>query len=322
MRLFSMLTALAVVLVACQATTETPATSAQDVGMTQDAGVGADVGVSADAAPAEVAQATDLPGAPTPYEGTCPELGAGWNYIQSGGFQRKFRVFLPETPAGAPVLFAWHGLGDSAPNFAKGMGAEQMAKNLGIVVVVPESCGATSGASGCDPGLFTWGWNAKPDSDARLFDDLLACLDQTQQIDRHRIYTVGFSAGALWTTWLLMHRAERLAAAVVFSGGVNDLLPYERPAYKLPVLLAWGGETDLFANGIIDFAAATTLFSKGLRQDGHFVVGCNHDSGHTVPFNGPKYAMSFLLAHEWKDGGSPLATSGLVGFPDYCHVEP
>ena len=39
-----------------------------------------------------------------------------------------------------------------------------------------------------------------------------------------RIYTTGFSAGGLWSTWLVMHRSHRIAAAAVFSGGVGGML--------------------------------------------------------------------------------------------------
>lgn len=275
-----------------------------------------------DVPPADVPP-PEQPAAPTPYAGECPAFVSGNNTIESAGFKRSFKLYLPAEPNGAPVVFLWHGLGDSASNFASAIGAKNIATKYGVIAVVPASCAESPTTKGCDPGLFTWASDGSKDADVRLFDDVAACLDQTYGTDRKRIYTAGFSAGALWTSWLLMHRADRLAAAVVFSGGVMDAIPYVHPTYKLPVLVAWGGEQDQFGNGLVEFAVTSKALREGLRKDGHFVLACNHGMGHTIPQNGDKFALTFLLAHSWKDGSSPYATGALpAAFPSYCTPEP
>jgi hypothetical protein len=89
------------------------------------------------------------------------------------------------------------------------------------------------------------------------------------------------------------------------------------------VLVAWGGQTDQFGGGIINFFDTSAELRKDLRKDGHFVLACNHGLGHTVPPGGPQFGLEFLLAHTWKDGSSPLANGPLPAvFPNYCTVDP
>jgi predicted esterase len=316
-------------LIACLATLPLAcaASPSSSTAVADAAGLGAADATTADSSGADAAPdvAAPGPGAPTPYAGTCPGVvDGGDNVISSAGFNRHYRVYLPPDPTGAPLVFLWHGLGDTAKNFATSLKATKLAEKYGVIAVVPAACSENPANIDCEPGLLTWDSDGSHSEDAQLFDDVLACLDQAYSIDRQRVYTAGFSAGALWSTWLLMHRADRLAAAVVFSGGVKDgMIPYVTPAYKLPVLVAWGGDIDTYANGIIDFFDTSADLRKDLRKDGHFVLACNHGLGHTVPPGGLQFGLEFLLAHTWKDGSSPFATGPLPAvFPDYCTVDP
>jgi len=316
--------------VACGSTASAGSAGAADAIAAEDTQVAADAAaeVAADTAVADV-KLEPKPSVPKAYAGTCPDFVAGKLEIESAGYKRRAYVSLPDEPNGAPVVFLWHGLGDTAANMKDAFGADALAKKTGAVVITPDSCcnapGAPSnGKANCCVLMTGWGFtDDSPKGDAQLFDDLLSCADSTLKVDRTRVYTTGFSAGALWSTWLLMHRADYLAAAVLFSGGVNDFVPYLKPTYKLPVLSAWGGDSDIFMNGLIDFQASSADLRKNLRKDGHFVVGCNHGGGHTVPGGGPKFAFDFLLQHVWKDGASPLQAGGLPAtFPKYCSVDP
>jgi predicted esterase len=279
-------------------------------------GLPEDTGVSSDAT------AQTGPAAPKVYEGTCPTFKTGTNILKSNGYDRRMRVALPEQPQGAPVVFIWHGLGDTAENMANYMGDKTIAKNRGAIVVTLDSCCNHPANKACCPMMTGWGFAGKPESDLALFDDTLACLDQTYAIDRTRVYTTGFSAGALWSTWLLMHRADQLAAAVLFSGGINSFVKWVQPAYRLPVLVAWGGAKDLFSGGIVNFAESAAALTKNLRENGHFVVSCNHGLGHSVPTSGPKWATDFLFQHTWSDGSSPLASVLSELYPSYCEIAP
>jgi len=287
----------------------------------------------------DVAQSADLPGAdaaapdiasgpqPAPlktFAGTCPTFAAGTNDFETGGYVRNLRISLPPDPKGAAVLFVWHGLGDTASNMGNFFGADALAAKYKAIVVVPDGCCNGTASKGCCSQVTGWGFAAKPEPDVAIFDDALWCLDQQFGIDRSRIYTTGFSAGSLWSTWLLMYRSDYLAAAAIFSGGVNSFLEYLTPAHKAPVLAVSGKEDDVFGGGLVDFYTSMNDLTTALRKDGHFVIRCIHDAGgHTIPFGGAAWAAKFLFKHTWTDGPSPYQQDGIGSdFPVYCTIAP
>lgn len=284
------------------------ASSNEDTGSTGDAAGGGDAGSS----DAGGGTGGDGPPAPFAYSGkTCPKLVAGKNELWSWGKTRGVDLYLPKETKGAPLLFLWHGLGDTKENFGPAMGAQSLATILGAVVVVPQSQGKVSG----------WGWSTPTDAeeDAALFDDLLSCVDAQYEIDNTRIWTMGFSSGALWSSWLVMHRSSFIAAAVVWSGGTGKTAnTYTKPKRKLPILMAWGGEND---NAFFSFDETTKAMSAALQADGHYVVLCNHGLGHTIPQGGLNWAVTFLKAHNYGTvGHSPIAddSAAQATFPNYC----
>ncbi len=275
-----------------------------------DAASGQDVAATADVPVA----APDVPTGPQPaalktYAGTCPTFAAGANDFDTGGYTRNLRISLPPDPKGAAVVFIWHGLGDSAANMSNFFGADSLAAQYHAIVIVPDGCCNGAGTKGCCSQITGWGFAAKPEPDVAIFDDALSCLDQQFGIDRTRVYTTGFSAGSLWSTWLLMNRTDYLAAVAIFSGGVNSFLEYVMPTYKAPVLAVSGKEDDVFGGGLVDFFTSMNDLTTALRKDGHFVIRCIHDAGgHTIPFGGPDWAAKFLFKHTWKAAQRVLPT--------------
>ena len=264
------------------------------------------------------------PDAPSPYMasppdpvaysgGSCPTFSDGTNTLQSDAKNRSIEVSLPDDPTGAPVLFIFHGSGDNPGNMMSFFGATSISATRGAIVVAPKGVN----------GVFGWPFSAfdDPTPDLTLFDDLIACLDEQFDIDNRRIYSTGFSAGALWTTFLLTKRGEYLASAVTFSGGVGLGVSYETPGYNLPVLVVWGGTNDTYGGGgfTISFQDESENLIQNLTSDGHFVGKCDHGGGHTVPFGGSSWAQEFLFAHTWNDGSSPFQEEVPDGvFPEYC----
>ncbi len=249
--------------------------------------------------------------------GVCPTFSVGENTITSGGDTRRFILAVNGEPQGAPVIFAWHWLegGPLALLLTTGL------SNLSDVILVAPF------ASGDAP--FAWNTTAPPQNnpDLVLFDDLLACIDQQFTVDRNRIWTLGMSAGALWSAYLLQYRSDFLAAAVLLSGGEPDpslAPPYRTPDRALPVLLAWGGESDVFRvpgqsfvynDGdpeVFSFARASEALTSRLRADGHFVVNCVGDYGHFLPPDPFAVVWPFLRDHPRNIQTEPWAG----GLPD------
>ena len=288
-------------------------TSAAD-GATTDGG-GADAG-SADAAPADTgsadAGAADAgdpglgPPAPLPYAvGACPKMVSGLNTIKAGGAQRSFRVMLPANPEGAALVFLWHGLGDSAANFINALGGQAIANKYNAVIIAADAVAPVPAA------IAIWQFPSPlaqkpPAFDLLLFDALLTCTDEQYDIDNNKVMTAGFSAGAIWSTYLLLERADYLSAALVFSGGIDAklLFPYKTPTRKVPVMGSHGGPTDQF-NSLLFFEPMMTTLSQSLATDGHTMVLCAHSGGHTI--TGPIVfgGWDFLFAHSWGEAASP-----------------
>jgi dienelactone hydrolase len=268
----------------------------------------------------------DVPAGPAPAEplkyseGHCPTFVAGKNDFKSAGRNRTAYVYLPAEPKGAPVLFIFHGQGDTGKSIAEYFGGDAITKTYGAIVVSPSNCCAVSGTDCCDM-MTVWGYAPFSDHepDVTLFDDILSCLEEQFDVDNSRVYATGFSAGALWTTWLAMNRSDYLAAAAIFSGGVGQMCEYTQPTYKIPALLAWGGQTDTYT-GFVKFYEMMNAFSQNLQEAGHLVVECDHGLGHTMPWGSTKWALEFLMAHTWYDGSSPFVHGLSSSFPKYCVI--
>ncbi len=317
---------LALAVAGCAASTTAADTASETSAAGSDATAAADSAATADTAASADTQTVDtvgLPAAPTPYAGTCPDFADGAVQMQVGKYGRSLLVTLPEQPKGAGVLFLWHGLGDTAKNFNNAFGAKQLATTLNAVVITPDACCNTATAKGCCSMMTGWHFVADTAIDADIFDGALSCLEAQHGIDRKRVYTMGFSAGGLWSTWLVMHRSAQLAAAAILSGGVNDYNPWSKPALPVPVVDSSGGPTDLFGSGLVDFQASTETLNKYLRGAGHFVVHCQHNQGHTVTPDIVQFALHFLSGHSHDaKGQSPLATGLPVSAPAGCKILP
>lgn len=292
-----------------------------DTGTERDTGSGTDDAGAGDAATGDSGQSdaggtedvgpSETPPDPVAYSGgACPEFSAGANTFTSYDLERSVSVYLPDDPAGAGLVFLWHGAGDSAGNFARALGAQTIADEYDVIAVVPSASGA-----------LPFEWAIMPDNDrdidATLFDDVVSCLDAQYDIDNTRIYTTGFSAGALWSTWLTLHRSEYLAASTTFSGGTDrTIIGYETPARQIPVLAIHGGPSDVFAV-IIHFDEMTQAMTDALVADGHPVIECDHDSGHTIPFDPYEWAFPFLFSQVY--GVPSLPSEPLdAPWPDWC----
>jgi dienelactone hydrolase len=252
----------------------------------------------------------DAPAWPVPlYDGTCPQFTDGLNEdFLSSGNNRQFRLALPDNPDGAPVIFAWHWLGGSAQQAMDWLEFGELPQSENVIVVAPESDGYPS----------EWRFDQESDNnpDATLFEDILACLVEQWDVDLGRVHTTGMSAGGLWSTWMILNRSEWLASAAPMSGGVLSNY-YTSPTDPIPVMLIWGGPTDVY--GSFSFDLASKDFSEDLQGDGHFVVECDHGSGHVPPDSPATLAWDFFSEHP-KAEDSPWEAGLPTHLPSFCSL--
>lgn len=263
-------------------------------------------------------------GATTTTSFVCPDgltLAAGKNEgVKLAGRTRTFTVDFPKNAGTGkvPVVFLWHGFGDTAENFTAALGLSPDGDpEFPFIRVVPEDLSLLP-VQGLDWALFDTGMDGEPNPDLALFEAINGCLRRDHGADPDRLYSVGFSAGAIMTNLLHAKYPRDLAATVAYSGAffndeaetkpVNTLgypVVYDWPALSsgaaAPILLTHGGPNDnFFFNGekVIDFETSAQSAIPFLKAAGRDVIACAHTKGHTPPPEvGPKVVLAFLKAH-------------------------
>ncbi len=265
------------------------------------------------------ALASGLP-ALRPYSGgTCPVLPRGLNRGFGFGF-RDFLLFAPTRTNGPfGIVFLWHGSGSNAENFTfladpSDPGGYEAG---GYILVIPD---------GQLRYPLDWAMDRRGvDHDLRFYDDVVACVSRQFPVDRRRVHTTGYSAGAVFSAYLMGYRSDSLASFSAWSTGEAD--PANRrivpdPGRPVPGLLYHGGRTDR-----PDWAGrvGTRSLAAHMAANGALAIVCDHGLGHVVP--GPLDATlgqmwSFMLAHPFGPEQA-WATGGLAGrLPDWCAVVP
>ncbi len=289
--------AFSTLLFACEASSPAPEGPALDA-------AAADGGVSTDAAAPVDAQR------PAPFVGpTGMTAGCGTVPTARGvldrtltvrGAARRYRAVVPETydeTVPHALVFAFHGLGDSAENFQAALRFETVTAGEAIVVY-PHGVFSTLGANG---------WDLDPEGpDFELFDTLLGALSDEFCVDRARVQVLGFSYGGFMTNALGCHRGEVVravapmaatppmgacvgqVAAWLVHGEADAVVAYPvgtraRDRWRIENGCGNDGATD--ANGCTAYDGC---------DPGYPVVFCSHPGGHTVPSFAPRAIWEFF----------------------------
>ena len=259
--------------------------------------------------------------------------------FEVAGLSRAFDLILPDgdtTGYGSwPIVFLWHEheLTPADMRDATGVALLVGASDFKFIAVLPEEAGIML------PGGLGWEMLQVEDPDTNpdvlFFDAMLACIDETYGVDEDRIYSVGFSTGAIMSNLLSVVRNDVIAATVSYSGSYFSDPAQEKcvglectswpavdTAFKFPTILVEGGTADFFdILGILtlDFHADALSTIDYLGAMGHEIVYCPHTAGHVIPENvkAAQFA-AFFRDHPKGTRPSPYA-SGLPGvFPDIC----
>lgn len=228
-----------------------------------------------------------------------PGLNSG---VKIGEFDRVFQVDFPTNTAKAPaVVFQWHGFGDTLANFKGALGLKpDLDPDFPFILVTVDDLGLIPGR-GLDWAMFDTGAADDPNPDLLMFSSVAGCLIQDAKADPDRIYSVGFSAGAVMTNLISSAYPNDVAATLAFSGAwfndeaqskaVNTLnfkvtfdWPKLDPSAAVPTMITHGGANDTYSNlgsKVIDFETSAAAALPFLTAAGREVVDCAHTSGHT-----------------------------------------
>ena len=148
---------------------------------------------------------------------------------------RSYILYKPaHLKAGAPLLIVLHG-GGSTDSAMEGLSQfDPVADAHGFLVAYPDAM---------DPGVFgrDTGWQLgccdtynRATTDFHFFSSLVSHLAQTEHIDTHRVYMVGFSLGAAMT-YRVACQTSSLLAGMASVGGFEYVSKPCKPSNPLAV---------------------------------------------------------------------------------------
>ena len=137
------------------------------------------------------------------------KTGTNTYKITSAGLNREYIVNLPESyDPNSPhrVVFGMHwynGSADAVQGWSKWFGLKALDKDT-TIFVAPNGTG--------NPPLWTQG-----EKDHAFFDDLVALFESNLCVDKSRIFSVGFSFGAMFSNSLAQTHQDVLRGVVVYA---------------------------------------------------------------------------------------------------------
>lgn len=251
----------------------------------------------------------------------CGPIVNGLSTVTVDGTLRAFTVQMPADTSRMAVLFLWHGYLQIPDQFAstivydvplgQWVRFDPNAFPMPLMIVTPWDLKI----------IPPWGldWEIVSGSvDVRFFDAMMECMRRQFSIDESRIYSFGFSAGAVFSNLLSAIYPNRFAATISESGAwFNDqaqwadvlipIIQWQWPAFDAAdggnVLLTHGGPND-FAT-VISLESAAQKAIPFLFNHGRTVTECAHTFGHTLD---PDLTQSMYYEWMWAHqlGGSPL----------------
>jgi predicted esterase len=241
-------------------------------------------------------------------KGTCPSLESGATQGVTG------QVESGPMPASrtAPMLLYWHGTGSSAGEYAfMDAAVAQGITGAGGIIV---SFDGSTGTGDCSPSgtaIFCTG-------DFDIMDQYVACGVMNRNVDPHKIYTAGCSAGGLMATAMALQRSEYIAAAQPNSGGVTFGGMFS--SMHSPPLMAVHGSPGVDVVGI-DFSQSSATAEMLWKQHGGFSMDCDTGGGHCGGSGLAGDAWTFFQAHPYGVSPEPYATALPPGFTSQCKIQ-
>ena len=226
--------------------------------------------------------------------------------LQVAGHRRQFILDAPPSTADdpRPLILAFHGFGDSAAGFRRGLRLHDLGERERVIVVHPHGRDDVHLMQHVGRG---WDLAETGGPDQEFVEAILAAIESTRCVDRRRIFATGFSNGGLFSNLLACTLGDRFATVVAVGGAaaLDDCTP-SRP---IPVLLLHGS-----ADRVIDPLMVRRARNWWAQQNGceiaitegecvsfddcaADVMHCEGPQAHRWPRDGVDRMWRFFAAH-------------------------
>ncbi|HEX2872962.1 MAG TPA: hypothetical protein VHP33_16990 [Polyangiaceae bacterium] len=205
--------------------------------------------------------------------------------ITSGGMSREYIIDIPaDYDPSHPyrLIFSWHqaygsDTGNAVGQYPAGNGPNFDAKNYAYFGLHREATAAKEPVIFVAPGgIGNLPWDFARDS--VLFDDLLALVSSNLCVDENRVFTTGFSFGAMMSYSLSITRQTKLRAAVTMAAANYNLPGQPTDSNAAPI--AYMGIT-----GMSDGTCPWVNSDAQKRGGKYCVLTHAEDNGCTIPGN-------------------------------------
>ena len=137
-----------------------------------------------------------------------------------GGMERSYIIHVPAGLTSAqlvPLVFVFHGYSENAEYMQTTTGFDKVADANGFIVVYPNGSGSSTGLSWNATGCCGYAVENNVD-DAAFVRQMIADVGTIAHVDPKRIYSTGFSNGALLSYRLACEMSDTLAAVAPVAG--------------------------------------------------------------------------------------------------------
>lgn len=280
----------------------------------------------------------------------CADFAEGMNenFVVGEGDSELARSFILKLPTdvkskkGWPVVFLWHGYGDSPQNIQGVLSGQVDNEQMPFILVAPKARDDIF-TFGLPPKGLDWDMINLADGSAEvdMFDAILNCVDEKWGVNADHVHVSGFSAGAITADSVALMRQNVVASAFTYSGAyfsdaesradlgviagmtVGDFFSWpdmdeEHTKYTQVIVSGAEGKDTWATSGFtIDFNHMANFAANYLTAMEHNVILCNHGGSHSV--SGPNSAtmVKFFKDHPFGTEVSPYKDALPEGY-DKC----
>lgn len=204
------------------------------------------------------------------------------------GVPREALVSLPAKPAGAPIIFAFHGHGGTAAFAARRWGLHTLWPEAIVVYAQGLPTATQRDRGGKEAGWQMWEFGLRPNRDRLFFDAMLETARKEWKVNEKRIYVTGHSNGGGFTYFLWGKKPTLFAALAPVSGGGERLIENARPC---PILVI-GAKNDT----IVPWETQQRAIDAAKKINGTKapVEVFIHQGGHAYPDQAPGKIIAFF----------------------------